>query len=231
MGATDTLAEQSYTFKASPWSSHSQILALIPQNGAGKALLDVGCWDGAMASRFADRGFQVTGVERQSWPPGHFPANVKLVVADLHHGMPELSERFDYILCADVIEHLLENAKVLVQLRSLLKPGGQVIVSVPNSGNLYFRAVVLSGRFPQDEKGLFDRTHIHFRVWSGWRELFLQSGYNVASVLLTPVPFSVFLNSQNGVARGLEWFFWKLACLWKTLFAYQFIVILERSHD
>ncbi len=231
MGATDTLAQQSYSFKASPWSSHSQILGLIPQDGAGLSLLDVGCWDGNMAARFADRGFQVTGIERQSWPAGQFPSNVKLIVADLHHEIPPLSERFDYILCADVLEHLLECPKVLVQLRSLLKPNGRLIVSVPNSGNFYFRAVVLSGRFPQDEKGLFDRTHIHFRVWSGWRELFVQSGYNVASVLLTPVPFSVFLNSQNGLARGLEWLFWRFASVWKTLFAYQFIVILERSHE
>lgn len=231
MGATETSVEQSYSFKASPWSSHSQILALIPQNGAGRSLLDVGCWDGLLAARFADRGYRVTGIERQSWPAEQFPTNVNLIVADLHHGIPNLSDRFDYILCADVIEHLLEDSKVLVQLRSLLKPGGRLIVSVPNSGNLYFRAVVLAGNFPQDEKGLFDRTHIHFRVWSGWRELFIHSGYNVASVLLTPVPFSVFLNSQNGLASGLEWLFWKFACLWKTLFAYQFVVILERSND
>jgi SAM-dependent methyltransferase len=231
MGVTEALAQQSYTFKASPWSSHSQILDLIPQNGAGLSLLDVGCWDGSLAARLADRGFRVTGLERQSFPLGQFPDNVELVVADLHHGIPPLAGRFDYILCADVIEHLLENAKVLTQLRSLLKPGGRLIVSVPNSGNFYFRAVILAGRFPHDEKGLFDRTHIHFHVWSGWRDLFLQSGYNIASVLLTPVPFSVFLNSQSALARGLEWFFWRLACLWKTLFAYQFIVILERAHE
>ncbi len=231
MGTAEAIAEQTYSFKASPWSSHSQILEFIPESGAGKSLLDVGCWDGSMAARLANRGYEVTGLERQSWPPGQFPANVRLIVADLHHGIPELADRFDYILCADVIEHLLENGKVLRQLRSLLKPGGRLIVSVPNSGNLYFRAVVLSGRFPQDEKGLFDRTHIHFRVWSGWRELFLQSGYTVKSVLVTPVPFSVFLNSQNAVARSLEWLFWRLSLLWKTLFAYQFICILERSHD
>lgn len=231
MGTADGAIEQSYSFKASPWSSHSQILDLIPENGAGMSLLDVGCWDGIMAARFAERGYRVTGLERQSWPEGQFPANVRLVVADLHHGLPEIAEQFDYILCADVIEHLLENAKVLRQLRSLLKPGGRLIVSVPNSGNFYFRAVVLAGRFPQDEKGLFDRTHIHFRVWTGWRELFVQSGYTVTSVLTTPVPFSVFLNSQNGLARGLEWLFWRLSRLWKTLFSYQFIVVLERSHE
>lgn len=231
MGSAEAVVEQSYSFKASPWSSHSQILGLIPENGAGMSLLDVGCWDGSMAARFADRGYRVTGIERQSWPAGQFPAKVRLVVADLHHGIPELTEQFDFILCADVIEHLLENGKVLRQLRDRLKPGGRLIVSVPNSGNFYFRAVVLAGRFPQDEKGLFDRTHIHFRVWTGWRELFDQSGYTVKSVDSTPVPFSVFLNSQGGLARGLEWLFWRLSRLWKTLFAYQFIVVLERSHE
>lgn len=231
MVAADRRVEQSYPFKASPWSSHSQILGLIPHNGAGRSLLDVGCWDGALAARMAERGFVVTGIERQSWPEGQFPGNVRLIVADLHHGIPQLPGQFDYIVCGDVIEHVLEDAKVLLQLRSHLKPGGRLIVSVPNSGNLYFRAVILSGRFPEEEKGLFDRTHIHFRVWSGWQELFIRCGYNVSSVHVTPVPFSVFFNSQNGLVRGLEWLFWRFACVWKTLFAYQFLVILESSND
>lgn len=194
-------------------------------------MLDVGCWDGSMATRLADRGYQVTGLERQSWPPGHFPANVELIVADLHHGIPPLERRFDLILCADVIEHLLEDAKVMVQLRSLLAPRGKLIVSVPNSGNLYFRAMILLGRFPQDEKGLFDRTHIHFRVWTGWLELFVNSGYTMTNVLLTPVPFTL-LGSHPGVLLyGLEWLFWKLACMWKSLFAYQFIFVLESANE
>jgi SAM-dependent methyltransferase len=231
MATSQSQVQPSYSFKASPWSSHSQILSLFSLHGAGRSVLDVGCWDGSVAARLADRGYRVTGLERQSWPEGQFPENVELIVADLHHGIPPLPGRFDYILCADVIEHLLEDAKVMRQLRALLAPGGRLIVSVPNSGNFYFRAMILLGRFPQDDKGLFDRTHIHFRVWPGWRDLFADSGYTISTVLLTPVPFTILRPSPNRLLRGLEWLFWKLACVWKTLFAYQFVFVLESPHE
>jgi SAM-dependent methyltransferase len=224
MAATGTSVQQSYTFKASPWSSHSQVLERIPAAGHGKTLLDVGCWDGALASILAARGYAVTGLEGQSWPPGRFPTTVRLIVSDLHHGIPEIAERFDIIVCADVLEHLLENRKVLEQLRRLLKPGGRLIASLPNSGNIYFRAVILSGRFPQDEKGLFDRTHIHFYTWSGWQELFASSGYTMELVTPTPIPFTVMAGADSGIATFAERLYVQVAGWWKTLLAYQFVV-------
>ena len=98
MTATESDVLQSYTFKASPWSSHSQILNLLPERGEGRMLLDVGCWDGLLAARLAGRGYIVTGLERQSFPEDQFPASVKLLVADLHHEIPPITDRYDYIV-------------------------------------------------------------------------------------------------------------------------------------
>lgn len=230
MAATETNLQQSYTFKASPWSSHSQILNLLPARGEGRTLLDVGCWDGLLAARLAERGYAVTGLERQSWPEGQFPATVKLVVTDLHHDIPPLTDRFDYIICADVLEHLLDHAHILIQLRALLKPGGRLLASLPNSGNLYFRAMILTGNFPQDEKGLFDRTHVHFHPWAGWKQLFGNAGYTMELVNSTPIPFSVVWGADSWLAGYMESLFWGLAWLWKSMFGYQFIVTAKNAN-
>ena len=221
----------SYTFKASPWSSHSQILSLLPGRGEGRTLLDVGCWDGMLGARLAERGYDVTGLERQSFPERQFPKSVKLVVADLHHEIPPLADRFDFIVCADVLEHLLEHAYILRQLRALLKPGGCLVASLPNSGNFYFRLVVLSGNFPQEEKGLFDRTHVHFHTWAGWAQLFGNAGYTMELVNATPIPFSVVGGADNWLAGRLESLFWGFGRVWKSMFAYQFIVIAKNSNE
>ena len=156
-----------YTFKASPYSSHSLLLAAFPREGHGRTVLDVGCGSGYLGASLAERGFAVTGIERPDGYSKPFPASVRLVEADLEHGLPDLVEGFDYVLCADILEHLRDPGRMLRRLHDVVKPGGTLIASLPNSGNVYFRLNILAGRFPQDDKGLFDRTHVRFYMWTG----------------------------------------------------------------
>lgn len=213
-----------YEHKDSPYSSHGQLLTMLPTSGAGLRLLDVGCWDGSVSSLYLARGFQVTGIERTrhaTLPPGMI-----LIEADLHHGLPPIDGLFDYIVCADVLEHLLFPVEVLRQLRAKLKPGGTLVASLPNSGHWYFRAIVLAGRFPKDENGLFDKTHLHFFTWDGWRDLFSQSGYNIERIKPTSIPVSRVLPTwSRGLTVGIgERLNYWLACVWMRLFAYQFVI-------
>ena len=213
-----------YEHKDSPYSSHGQLLAMLPASGAGLQLLDVGCWDGAVSNLYLARGFQVTGIEQTrhaTVPPG-----LNLIEANLHQGLPPIDGLFDYIICADVLEHLLQPGEVLRQLKTKLKPGGVLVASLPNSGHWYFRAIVLAGRFPKDENGLFDKTHLHFFTWDGWRDLFAQSGYTIERIKPTSIPVSRVLPTWSrtltvGVGERLNYWF---ACVWMKLFAYQFVI-------
>jgi len=44
----------------------------------------------------------------------------------------EAEERYDLILCVDVMEHIEEDEKVFVNFRRALKPGGMVLISTPS---------------------------------------------------------------------------------------------------
>jgi SAM-dependent methyltransferase len=216
-----------YSFKASPYSSHSLLLRAFPAEGHGRTVLDVGCGNGYLGSLLAERGFAVTGIERAGGYAKPFPEHVRLIEADLEGGLPALSGDFDYVLCADILEHLRDPASLLRQLREVSKPGGALIASLPNSGNLYFRLNVLAGRFPQDDKGLFDRTHLRFYMWRGWVELFSASGWNIDSTRSSGIPVGLAAGEDwenSGVVRLAERVCYGLASVWKTLFAYQFIV-------
>jgi SAM-dependent methyltransferase len=194
-------------------------------------VLDVGCANGYLASILAERGYTVTGLEREGgFDPGQFPPNVQLLCADLERGLPPLRTRFDYVICADILEHLRDPEGLLRQIRDVLAPGGAIIASLPNSGNFWFRCNVLLGRFPQDEKGLFDRTHVRFYVWNGWAQLFRSAGYRISQVEPTAVPVGLmvppaFEHSPPVVAA--ESVFYGLARIWKRMFAYQFVVRAE----
>jgi SAM-dependent methyltransferase len=220
------LEQQSYSYKASPYSSHSQVLSLFPATKNAESILDVGCWDGFLGRQLHERGYQVTGVDAVKVGPP-LPPGMQFVQANLHEGMPDLPGNYQKILCADVLEHLLHPDQVLRQCRQLLAPEGRLVASLPNSGHLYFRLVVLLGSFPKQEKGLFDRTHLHFFTWDGWLTLFEEAGYTVEMVRPTGVPVGLALQSNGGFAQAMEWFSFQLARCWKRLFAYQFIVQLR----
>jgi 2-polyprenyl-3-methyl-5-hydroxy-6-metoxy-1,4-benzoquinol methylase len=220
-----------YELKTSPYSSHSLVIGSFPESGCGRTVLDLGCGNGYLAAILAERGYEVTGVERPGGFTDDFPPRVKLVVADLDNGIPALAGRFDYVLCADILEHLRNPAQILRQIGDVLKPQGQLIASLPNSGNLYFRLNVLFGRFPKHDKGLFDRTHLHFYVWDGWVELLQTTGYSVETCRPSGIPVGLALPSLDGTlpVRFAERLCYDAARLWKRLFAYQFIVTARRT--
>ena len=218
-------ASAPYQFKASPYSSHSLLLAGLPKDGGGRRVLDVGCAGGYLGAILAARGYRVTGIDSPGARAG-FPESIELVEADLDLGLPRLPCQFDIVICADVLEHLRQPAAMLGDLRRALADGGRLVASLPNSGHLYFRANVLMGRFPAHDRGLFDRTHLHFYTWRGWVDLFTEAGFHIESLRCSGVPIGLALPKWDGSAamRVLERLSYVSARLWKKLFAYQFIV-------
>ncbi len=218
-------ASTHYTFKSSPYSSHSILLGRLPEPGNGRRILDVGCGNGYLAELLTQRGYDVTGIERPEGVSRQFPDSVRFLPADLERGLPAL-DRYDVIICADILEHLRDPGGLLRSLKPHLAPNGYFLCSLPNSGNIHFRLTVLSGRFPKEDKGLFDRTHVQFLTWDGWRDLFSTAGLEFTAAQPTGIPVGLrFPTLQSSlpiqVAEGVCY---HLAQIRKQLFGYQFVV-------
>jgi 2-polyprenyl-3-methyl-5-hydroxy-6-metoxy-1,4-benzoquinol methylase len=208
-----------YELKESLYGSHTGLLDLCG-DGHGKRLLDIGCGNGYLSDLLHRRGFEVVGMEHPLGHDGPFPAGVRLIERDLDLPFEPLGETFDVIVLGDVLEHLRRPAELLTALAPMLRPSGRIVASLPNSGNLYFRLNVLLGRFPEDEKGLFDKTHLHFWMLRNWENLFSRAGYQMHVEKVTGIPVSL-AAPRLGWMEGLCY---HLARGWKTLFAYQFLV-------
>ncbi|MCM2253226.1 MAG: methyltransferase domain-containing protein, partial [Ramlibacter sp.] len=145
-------------------SSLSVLAGLVT---AGSRVLDLGTGGGALGKHLREHaGCTVDGLtynEREAELAR--PHYRRVVVADLENpGWPfEFpGEQYDFIVCADVLEHLRDPQKALACARQLLAPGGRLLVSIPNAGYCGLVAELLQGDFSYREEGLLDRTHLRF---------------------------------------------------------------------
>jgi SAM-dependent methyltransferase len=90
----------------------------------------------------------------------------RVVVADaetfLRDSQP-VEAPFDCLIGADIFEHLVDPWSALERATHLLAPGATVVISLPNV--LHWPGlwrVIRGGRWPQDDEGVFDRTHLRW---------------------------------------------------------------------
>lgn len=86
---------------------------------------------------------------------------------------------FDYMIFADVLEHLAEPEKVLTATKILLKDEGEVCISVPNIAHNDILLNLYEDTFKYTNTGLLDNTHIHFWGRHSLYEFCSNSGYGV----------------------------------------------------
>jgi len=77
-------------------------------------------------------------------------------------------EPYDAILASDVLEHLPNAEEVLARVVTRLRPGGAVVLSLPNVASVYVFAALLAKTWPRRASGIFDRTHVR---WFGKRDM------------------------------------------------------------
>ena len=159
--------------------------------------------------------------------PGRAGADGRVLQASLEDGMPaEAGDDFDVIVAADIIEHLSRPGQVLRDMCRVLRPGGQVMLSVPNFAHWYPRTRVALGIFGYDRRGILDETHLRFFTRATLRRLVRASGYDVVEERLTGLPLRAISESDGPRIRIARKIDAALVCARPTLFGYQNILRL-----
>lgn len=92
-------------------------------------------------------------------------------------GLPFGDEKFDYIIYADVLEHLKDPEKILLETKTRLKINGQVLISLPNVMNISVIAGLLRGDFTYQDEGILDYTHLRFFTVNEVSKMVQRLGY------------------------------------------------------
>jgi methionine biosynthesis protein MetW len=151
---------------------------LIPR---GARLLDIGCGTGVITHVLAsEHDCRIVGFEPDA-------ARAELARArglDIRSEFATLDavsrlEKFDVVLFADVLEHTPQPAELLKVAAAALKPGGCVVVSVPNVAHWSVRLNLLFGRFNFADTGIMDATHLRWFTRRTLLELLSRSGFRI----------------------------------------------------
>lgn len=161
-----------------------EIMGEIPQPDV--KILEIGCGMGAtlgyLKNKYPDA--LVYGVELEEevalmagkYLPGIISGNIEQMELPYPEGF------FDYIIFADVLEHLHNPEQILHNVGRYLNPSGSVLASIPNMMHYSVILELLRGNFTYRESGILDRTHLHFFTLNEIMAMFGRCGYEIETI-------------------------------------------------
>lgn len=216
---------EEYAFKDGDSSSHAVILGKLAGLPSSR-ILDLGCSSGLFAAHARAAGHEVTGVDCLELP-GARERTDRFIQASLEDGIPaEAGDGFDIIVAADVIEHLPRPGEILRDMHRVLRPGGRVLLSVPNFSHWYPRARVAAGLFGYDRRGILDETHLHFFTRATLRRTVRLCGFDIVDEQVTGLPLGVVAETDGRKLQFLRRIDGLATRARPTLFGYQFVMTL-----
>ncbi len=140
-------------------------IELVKQLESVRSICDLGCGNGHISGRLAALGFEVTGVDasrsgiqiaRRKYPSATFIETL------IDGSLGETLGTFDLVISSDVIEHLYRPSDLLEAARSLLRPGGRILIGTPYHGYIKNLVLAASGKMDSHFSALHDGGHIKF---------------------------------------------------------------------
>lgn len=149
-------------------------------------VLELGCAMGSTLNRIKRfwPNARIHGVE---YDPG--VAEVAAHITDIIQSdvenmvIPYEQKQFDYIICADVLEHLRNPEATVRRFMPYLKDNGHFLISLPNiRHHAVLSMIALQGRFDYGDSGILDRTHVKFFTRDTAIEMLESAGLQVLKV-------------------------------------------------
>lgn len=135
---------------------------------------------------------------------------------------------FDYIIFGDVLEHLKDPSKVIVNMKRYLKEDGSLLISLPNIMHYSVIFPLLNGNFTYEDAGILDRTHLKFFTKNEIIKMVSSAGYNIDLMMMKSVGDSEEIDEKINEIMNLSFVTSSLKEEFKT---YQYIVKADKISD
>jgi 2-polyprenyl-3-methyl-5-hydroxy-6-metoxy-1,4-benzoquinol methylase len=161
-----------------------RIAKLIP---SGSAVLDVGAGSGLLPRvlHAMKREVVIDGIEPNEHAAAIAAPHYRHLYRSLAEDLPQpLPNRYDFVVLADVIEHVADPLAFLRRLTDGLPRETRVVIDTPNVAFAAVRLALLNGRFDYVDSGILERTHLRFFTLSTLERLVAELGMNVERLYL-----------------------------------------------
>jgi 2-polyprenyl-3-methyl-5-hydroxy-6-metoxy-1,4-benzoquinol methylase len=154
--------------------------------GSGKRVLELGSGPGSITRILHQNDCRITALEINPEAVKRVASfcdrvfSVDLNATDWTDSLA--GARFERVVAADVLEHLIDPLATLRAMKSLVDDEGFIVISVPHAGHAALLACLLNGDFEYHDYGLLDRTHIRFFGIKNIQPLFEQAGLKIIDV-------------------------------------------------
>lgn len=179
-------------------------------------VLDLGCGNGILGESLRkNKKCYVCGLEFDAKLAEQACSRLDSVIREDIQNITNLTfdKKFDYVVCADILEHIMDPMPILYGIKNLLAQDGYLLVSIPNIANWDIRLGLLTGRFEYKPLTITDPGHLRFYTKSTAKKLLEDTGYTVTHIF------------PKNSAYKRDFFMRWLGKLWGSLFAYQFIFV------
>ena len=206
---TDIL-EEMYRNKQADYFSLEREIFKNAITGSGLVILDIGCGTGVLGKYFmSHQQCKVYGIEINSEAYEIAKDNlVEVIRANVETlDLPYKSDMFDIVIMGDVLEHLVNPIGAISKLMRVLKPGGKILITVPNVRHwkVIFR-LLCRDEWKYMPWGILDYTHLRFFTKSSIIGMMNENGFNVTKadwVIQKPSKSSLINKVTFGLFSGL----------------------------
>lgn len=216
-----------------PYATHNILVNSIKSESK---VLDVGCAQGYIGKYlFEQKNCKVIGIDylkehiEEAKNKGVYSRLFQIDLNTLSDELNEYQNYFDYILLADVLEHLYFPKQSINKFKKLLKKEGSLLISIPNISHGSIILNLLRNKFQYTPTGLLDETHIRFFTLNSFVNLLTEEKLQIISIDASiKVPTETeqhasFENLPNNVVKHLV--------SNSEIFCYQYIFKVKNSDN
>jgi 2-polyprenyl-3-methyl-5-hydroxy-6-metoxy-1,4-benzoquinol methylase len=136
-------------------------------------LLDVGCGSGHLLSMAQHLGWQAVGLDIDPMAARAARARGLEVLVGSYDRLADFRNEVDCIICSHVLEHVHDPRDLLCKVATALKPGGALLLSLPNATS------VVRHYFGDDWRGLEAPRHLTIPSMSQLKAILRDMGFSV----------------------------------------------------
>jgi len=132
------------------------ILKLFKKYNLQGKIMDIGCGDGTLLSLLPQSnanklfGFDISPEAIEQTKKKKYIS--KLFLGDLTKKETLPQEKFDVVICSEVLEHIKDCSRAIRNISQMVKKGGVLLISVPHSRKYWTRHDSFSGHYKRFEK-------------------------------------------------------------------------------